>query len=57
MTQYKCIDCKHCDEDKRKCFPESKDCKSEYDLTDEDIYQMSTDRCDFYSPKKVERLT
>ena len=49
---YKCIDCEHCDAVNHKCYPESRDCKSEYDLTDEDIYQTSTERCDFYSPKR-----
>ena len=49
---YKCIDCEHCDAANHKCYPESRDCKSEYDLTDEDIYQASTDRCDFYSAKR-----
>ena len=40
--QYKeirCLDCKHCNAELKKCYPESRDCDSEYDLTDEDIYE------------------
>ena len=55
LYPYKCIDCIHCNESEHKCYPKSRDCKSEYDLTDEDMYQMSTARCDFFRPKNVEK--
>ena len=48
MERYKCIECQHCDVEKKKCFPGSRDCHSEYDLTDDDIYKYSTERCDFF---------
>lgn len=43
-----CKNCAHCDVEKKKCFPESLDCRSEYDLTDEDIYTATDERCDFF---------
>lgn len=50
--QYKeirCLDCKHCNAELKKCYPESRDCDSEYDLTDEDIYEYHKNNCDFYN--------
>ena len=44
-----CGECKHADHDKMKCYPESEDCKSEYDLTVEDFYIEA--RCDFFHHK------
>lgn len=46
----KCKDCIHCDIENHKCYPQSKDCHSEYDLTDDDIYN-NLDRCDFYEAR------
>ena len=46
--EYRCRDCIHCNITDKKCYPESKDCRSEYDLTDDDINEYTTDRCDFY---------
>ena len=46
--KYKCIDCIHCDVKHKKCYPNSKDCRSEYDLTEDDIYKLSDERCDFF---------
>ncbi len=51
MQKYRCIECKHCNVDEKKCYPQSRDCLSEYALTDNDIYDYSTERCDFYKPK------
>ena len=49
----KCEDCVYCDKTNKKCHPQSSDCKIEYDLTDDDIYKLSNDRCDFYKPKLI----
>lgn len=48
-TNVKCKDCIHCDIENHKCYPQSKDCCSEYDLTDDDI--NNPDRCDFYEAR------
>lgn len=48
----KCVGCGYCvhaDHDKMKCYPESEDCKSEYDLTEEDFHTEA--RCDFFKRK------
>lgn len=47
-----CKGCIYCDTEKKKCYPNSKDCHSEYDLTEDDIYNIA-DKCDFY--KKLVR--
>ena len=47
--KHKCIDCKHCDVKNLKCYPESKDCHSEYDLTEEDL--KTANICDFFKNK------
>lgn len=44
-----CGYCAHADHDKMKCYPESEDCKSEYDLTEEDFHTEV--RCDFFKSK------
>lgn len=44
-----CAECIHADHNKMKCFPHSKECKKEYDLTEEDFYIES--RCDFFCKK------
>lgn len=44
-----CAFCAHADRDKMKCYPESKDCKSEYDLQKVDFSQECN--CDFYKKK------
>ena len=49
--EVRCLDCSHCNESQKKCFPESKDCENEYDLTDDDIYNYHKNDCDFY--KKI----
>ena len=36
-------------EKKMKCFPESKDCKSEYNLKEEDFHKECN--CDFFKQK------
>ena len=46
--EYGCRYCKHCDTEKLKCYPESRDCESEYDLTEEDLDRLEI--CDFYEP-------
>lgn len=44
----RCLDCIHCKENIKKCYPESMDCKSEYDLDDKDIYEYRLKDCDFF---------
>ena len=51
IVMHKCIECKHCDEKQKKCYPESRDCLPEYNLTDEDMYEYSDKRCDFFERK------
>ena len=49
---HKCSGCgeyKHADHNKMKCYPESEDCKKEYDLTEQDLYTKA--RCDFAEKK------
>lgn len=41
----KCIECVHCNAEKMKCFPKSKDCGKEYTLTEQDLYTKA--KCDF----------
>lgn len=53
MKEYRCIDCIHCDVESKKCHPESEDCRSEYDLTDDDINIHTTERCDYYRNKLI----
>lgn len=48
----RCLDCKRCFVDLFKCYPESDDCKPEYDLTYEDIYYYRSDDCNFYEEKE-----
>ena len=55
MKRYRCIECQHCNEDEKKCYPQSRDCHAEYDLTYNDIYEYSTERCDFFEAK-VEKM-
>lgn len=44
-----CAVCAHANKDKMKCYPESEDCKSEYDLEEEDFHKECN--CDFYKRK------
>ena len=53
MKKYKCIDCEHCNIAKKKCYPQSKDCEKEYTLTDDDINNYSTKRCDFLQAERT----
>lgn len=48
----RCLDCDHCNESEKKCYPESIDCCTVYDLDDVDIYEYNTERCDFYKEKE-----
>ena len=42
-----CAYCACTDKEKKmKCFPKSKDCKSEYDLEESDFYENG--KCDFF---------
>lgn len=45
-----CNDCKYADKEKMKCKPNSKDCRSEYDLEESDFIELK--RCDFYARKE-----
>ena len=45
--KHRCKDCIHCDIENKKCFPQSKDCHGEYDLTEDDIFNVA-EECDFY---------
>lgn len=49
--EIRCLDCEHCCLEEKKCYPESEDCASEYNLNDEDIYTMRKWDCDFYENK------
>lgn len=44
-----CGQCVHANYDKMKCYPDSGDCKKEYDLTEEDFHTET--RCDFFKSK------
>lgn len=41
----KCIECVNCSKDEMKCYPKSKDCSIEYNLSEEDLY--TDEKCDF----------
>lgn len=41
-----CAYCIHADKEQMKCFPESNDCASEYDLEESDF--ESEGNCDFF---------
>ena len=45
----KCINCINCNEKEKKCFPKSKDCRKEYELSEEDLYTEK--ECDFAKKK------
>lgn len=48
----RCLGCGFCanaDKEKMKCFPKSEDCKSEYDLEEEDFHKECN--CDFFKLK------
>ena len=49
MKKGKCKNCTHCDITNMKCYPQSKDCHKEYDLSEDDL--ETEDRCDFYERK------
>lgn len=49
IKEIRCLDCNHCNVVEKKCYPESEDCKSEYDLEDKDIYEYRRNDCDFYN--------
>ncbi len=44
-----CAFCAHANKDKMKCYPESEDCKREYDLEEEDFHKECN--CDFFDKK------
>jgi len=45
-----CKECKHCNKEEMVCRPNSKDCRSEYKLTKEDLETPA--RCDFFEKLK-----
>ena len=45
-----CGFCVHADKERMKCFPESKDCKKEYDLEEEDFIKECN--CDFFKLRR-----
>lgn len=47
-----CNDCKYADKEEMKCRPQSKDCRSEYDLEELDFVKLRC--CDFYRRKEQE---
>lgn len=52
MSKKRCIACEYCihaNYDKMKCYPDSEDCKSEYDLVEKDFHTEA--RCDFFKHK------
>lgn len=44
-----CAYCEHADREEMKCFPNSSDCKKEYDLVEEDFHKECN--CDFFKQK------
>jgi len=51
MARYgKCIDCACCDVEKMKCYPNDRNCMSEYDLDEDDLTHVA--RCDFFKSKE-----
>lgn len=36
IKEIRCLDCNHCNIVEKKCYSESEDCKSEYDLEDKE---------------------
>ena len=46
----KCIDCACCSVEEMKCYPNDRDCHTEYDLDEEDL--ITPDYCDFFVPKR-----
>lgn len=44
-----CGQCTHANKELMKCFPESEDCKKEYDLEEKDFEQEAN--CDFFKQK------
>lgn len=44
-----CAYCIHANHTEMKCYPESDDCKSEYDLTEADFHMKAY--CDFFHSK------
>jgi len=45
-----CGFCEHSNYELMKCFPNSPDCKKEYDLVEEDFHKKC--HCDFFKHKK-----
>ena len=45
----KCIDCACCNVKEMKCYPNSVDCHSVYDLDEKDLHTPA--RCDFFKWK------
>ena len=48
----RCLDCIHCVESEKKCYPDSPDCGKEYDLEWLDIYVLRDKDCDYYEFNK-----
>ena len=46
-----CAFCAHANKDEMKCYPESEDCKREYDLEEEDFHKECN--CDFFLRKLI----
>ena len=53
-VKHKCRTCKHCDVQNLICRPKSKDCRSEYILTEEDL--DTAEPCDIYEKVESEEL-
>lgn len=49
----KCRNCTHCDIEELICRPNSKDCKVEYTLDEEDLDKEAP--CDFYEDKREDK--
>lgn len=52
--KHKCRTCTHCDIQNLICRPESKDCRSEYRLTENDL--DTAEPCDFYEKAESEEV-
>lgn len=53
-VKHKCRTCTHCDIQNLICRPNSKDCRSEYRLTEEDL--DTAEPCDFYEEAESEEV-
>lgn len=49
-----CGYCEHANREDMKCYPQSSDCKKEYDLEESDFYKEC--HCDFFKLKIIKKI-